>query len=243
MSSSAGTPLVLDTFASLHLGLPVYRLVQLDRAAEAVASVMNRPSLVEAKIPVGSVAAIASLTELGFRVVDTGIQLDAPSSRVASRVASEAGASTVRLARCGDRSDVEALAARTMVTSRYHLDPKIDPARASRLKSAWAGNYFEGARGQQLLVAEYEGAIAGFLQVLERDEVGTIDMIGLDPALRGTGALAGLIDGWLQRSSQLARLLVGTQASNIRSLRAYERLGFRVSATTFVLHYHSASTS
>ena len=35
-------------------------------------------------------------------------------------------------------------------------------------------------------------------------------------------------------------LLVGTQIANVPSMRAYQKLGFRVCDSSYVLHYHGA---
>ena len=111
------------------------------------------------------------------------------------------------------------------------------------MKEAWAGNYFDGKRGEGLLVAERDGTVGGFLQVLERGDAGTIDLVALDPALRGSGAFAALIRTWLVRRPAIARVVVGTQISNVRSLRAYGRVGFRVCAASYILHCHGLATT
>jgi len=49
-----------------------------------------------------------------------------------------------------------------------------------------------------------------------------------------------LVATWCAESSHLERIVVGTQISNTRSLRAYGRLGFRVCSATHVLHRHPA---
>ncbi len=157
--------------------------------------------------------------------------------RAADKPALVAGV-CIRNATLADRSEVERVAGDNLVTSRFHLDPQIEPARARRLKQAWLGNYFDGKRGERLLVAECDKAVGGFLLVLERRDVGTIDLIALDPRLRGSGAFAGLIRAWLDSAPAISRVVVGTQISNVRSLRSYCRIGFRVCATAYVLHYH-----
>jgi len=225
-----------DRFVESHLGKPVYRLTQPDRAAEALAGLAG-PFLVEARIPTEAVAEARRLTMLGFAVIDVGVQLDAPAASIRQRPA-PAGPWRIRAATAADRAAVERSAADNLVTSRFHLDPSIDPAAASRLKAAWAGNFFDGRRGERLLVVDCGGRVGGFLQTLERQDVGVIDLVALDPDMRGTGAFAGLIGTWLGEAPSIARAVVGTQASNVRSLRAYGALGFRVCGTSFVLHRH-----
>jgi hypothetical protein len=99
-------------------------------------------------------------------------------------------------------------------------------------------NFFAGRRGDRLLVADTATGVAGFLLALEQGDQGVIDLVALDPRLRGSGALGGLVASWVAAAPGLARLAVGTQLSNVRSMRAYGRMGFRVSKTTYVLHCH-----
>ena len=69
--------------------------------------------------------------------------------------------------------------------------------------------------------------------------VAVIDLIGVHPEhqRRGIGRL--LIDAALHHYQGRCRSLeVGTQGSNIPSVRLYEGLGFRLIRSGFVLHRH-----
>lgn len=240
MTTTANALLSEDRFVGAQLGFPVYRLTDATRGGEALSqAALCRPAMVEAKVPVASVGTAIGLTSLGFRVIDTGIQLDVPAVAIAATAVSTSVPWRVRDAVPADRDAVERVSGDNLITSRFHLDPQIDVERATSLKRAWAGNFFDGRRGQRLLVAETEEGVSGFLLALERGTEGVIDLVALDPVLRGSGALAGLVSAWIERAPALARLVVGTQVSNVRSLRAYNRLGFRVCAAAYVLHYHA----
>lgn len=245
MSGPSESALVRDAFSERYLGKPVYRLAQNELADEALQSLAASGSfLIEARVPAEAVETMARLTALGFRVIDTGVQLDVPAAAIRTSTTPVLVAGVViRDAVPADRLAVERVAGANLVTSRFHLDPQIDPARASRLKEAWAGNFFDGRRGERLLVAENDGGVGGLLLVLERGNVGTIDLIALDQGLRGSGAFASLIRAWLDSNPAIARVVVGTQISNVRSLRAYGRLGFRVCGAACVLHYHGDDTA
>jgi RimJ/RimL family protein N-acetyltransferase len=80
--------------------------------------------------------------------------------------------------------------------------------------------------------------VSGFLLVLERDRLGVVDLVAVEPRVRGTGAAGALVGTWRAASPHLERIVVGTQISNVRSLRAYGKLGFRVCSATHVLHRH-----
>lgn len=242
MTATADALLAEDQFVSEHLGAAVYRLMQVTRGDEALAllAAAPRPLMVEAKVPVADVATVAKLTALGFRVIDTGIQLDVPTSALRAVMPSRDRVPwRVRDAVPGDREAVERVTGDNLVTSRFHLDPQIGPERATRLKRAWVGNYFERRRGERLLVAETDQGVGGFLLTLEKGTEGVIDLVGIDPLMRGMGVLGGLLRAWIDRAPALRRLVVGTQVSNVRSLRAYNRLGFRVCGAAYALHYHA----
>lgn len=243
MNAPADRVLDRDSFTEQYVGKPVYRLAQVERAAEALRDLGNADAfLVVAKVPTTAVATTARLTALGFQIIDAGVQLDAAAGAIRATGGPDlAPELRVRAAIPADRPAVERVAAANLVTSRFHLDPQIEPASASALKRDWTGNFFDGRRGDRLLVTERNGEVGGFLLVLEHAEVGTIDLIALDPSLRGSGAFAALVHAWLDAAPAIERVVVGTQISNVRSLRAYGRLGFRVCGTAYVLHLHGGT--
>jgi len=228
-----------DPFASAQLGLSVFRLARPGDARAALESVADHPGpfMVEVKVPVEQVENVSALTALGFWLVDTGVQFGAPAATLAANAAVRSEAWRIREARPEDRPRVARVVSDNMVTSRYHLDPRIDAARATEFKRAWVENFFDGLRGQRLLLAEDDSGIRGFLLVLEAGARGVIDLIGVDPSLRGTGAVGGLISAWLAQAPHIAHVVVGTQVSNVTSMRAYGKLGFRVCGASYVLHY------
>lgn len=236
-SSEPEVPLVSDSFLTGILGKSVYRLVRVGRVRSVIDSLRQEKSwMVEAKVPVEEVNTTAALTGLGFCVIDTNVQLDCPTD--ALNMGPLSRGISIRESCRDDRSFVERVAGDNLTTSRFHSDRRIGAGLGRRIKEIWAGNYFDGCRGDDLLVAERDGAVGGFLLVLERDSVGIIDLIALDPTLRGSGAVGALIACWLRRAPAIRRVVVGTQIANTRSLRAYGKMGFRVRGAAHVLHRH-----
>jgi ribosomal protein S18 acetylase RimI-like enzyme len=138
----------------------------------------------------------------------------------------------------GDRQAVEDIARKSFLYSRFHLDPAFSRAVADRIKAEWAGNFFHGQRGDHMVVAEVAGAVRGFLQLLQDEpERMTIDLIAVAEDVRGRGVASAMM-GYAMRACRARTLRVGTQAANLASLRLYENLGFRVIATSYVLHRH-----
>lgn len=231
----------IDPFLGDLLDKTVYRLADPRRASEAIAAAGQDGSwMIETKVPVDAVDVLAVLCDLGFHVIDTNVQLDSPAAglELCSSLPDEV---EVRDTRSEDRSAVERVASENLVLSRFHLDGRIGIEQGRRIKRAWAGNYFEGRRGDRLLVVDNNGSVGGFLLVLQHGSLGVIDLVALEPALRGRGVLGALIHAWLTKTPAIDRVMVGTQIANVGSLRAYGKLGFRVCGSTHVLHCHGTS--
>ncbi len=227
-----------DAFLERCLERPVYRLHLLTAASRAIAEARARRSwMIEARVPVDQIEALALLTAQGFRIIDTNVQLDCLSESLTVAVRSPDDW-RIRMAQPSDRGTVQEIAALHLTTSRLHLDPRLGGQLAARVKREWVGNFFNAQRGDHLFVVDTPGGVRGFLLVLERDTIGVIDLVALEPGIRGTGVAGALLDSWRAASPHVERIVVGTQISNVRSLRAYGKLGFRVCTATHVLHRH-----
>lgn len=227
-----------DEFLGQCLGRPVFRLQSAAAAPAALAAARAHGDwMIEARVAVEDVGALARLTAVGFRVIDTNVQLDCAPAALAS-VAISSDRWRIRRAEAADRDVVRELCAAQMTTSRFHLDPRIGAEASARVKRDWVGNFFDGKRGDRLYVVDARDHVAGFLLVLERGTLGVIDLIAVEPRVRGTGAAGALVAVWRNDCPLLERIVVGTQISNTRSLRAYGKLGFKVCGATYVLHRH-----
>jgi ribosomal protein S18 acetylase RimI-like enzyme len=231
-SESTLTP---DVWLSGIFGYPALR-VGADPTGSPLSKLDARqPFFAYAKLDVSEVSRLATLTDAGFRVVDTALTFDG--------VISGTPGSHVRFARPEDRAQVARIAGSAFRYSRFHLDPRVPAGVADAIKSSWAANYFDGNRGDGMVVAERDGKVAGFLQLLRapQDRL-IIDLIGVDPVLQGQGlgremilhaARHGIGDNRIP-----AIITVGTQAANIPSVRLYESLGLRLRSAQYVAHHH-----
>lgn len=201
---------------------------------------VSEPVFAYAKVPAADIAAVWRLADAGFRVVDTAISFD---GRITG-----AAVDGIRFAAPEDRESVAHIAATAFRYSRFHLDPFVPRAVADAIKSTWAMNYFEGKRGDGMVVAERDGHVVGFLQLLwaSPDRL-VIDLIGVEPEYQGRSigrsmilyaALRGTGDGRTPTA-----MTVGTQAANGPSIRLYESLGFRLNAAQYVMHSHGTVTT
>jgi ribosomal protein S18 acetylase RimI-like enzyme len=192
-----------------------------------------------AKVPTARVDQTRALANAGLHVVDVNVTFECPPD--GPDVA--APGVRVRDAHPEDSADLLAIASSCFVYSRFHLDPHVPAGIADAVKRAWVDSYLHSRRGERLLVVEAEGRPAGFLAVLAAPGHGrlarVIDLVGVDKSCQGRGLGKALVSTFLRscrESGTLAR--VGTQAANIPSMRLYERCGFHIAATAYVLHAH-----
>ena len=191
-----------------------------------------------AKIAATDPGEVEALQRMGFRVVDTALTLDV------ERVIARASSVRVRFATQADKAGVQAIAGSAFRYSRFHLDPRVPKALADKVKWSWAGNWFDGGRGDGMVVAEDANrALAGFLLLRwgSREHL-AIDLVAVDQRSERKGLASAMI-GFAQANGtgdlrKPRGMVVGTQAANIGSLRLYESLGFRMREAKYVLHHH-----
>ncbi len=196
----------------------------------------KKPVFVYAKVPVSPIGQAARLEERGFHLVDTAVAF--------VKSIGEEGhcpcAHDLRFARPEDEQQVADVARCSFSFSRFHRDQAFSRDAADDLKAQWARNYFIGKRGDAMVVAEADGVVAGFLQLLcNRDsKVLTVDLIAVDPRFQRMGCAAEMLRYAENQLEGFETIKVGTQLANKPSLRLYEGLGFRISDAHYVFHYH-----
>lgn len=225
-----------DSFLTGHLKRPSYSLAQGsctsdDFSAEFHAALENQEAFVTGKVSCKNVAAAAKLCAAGFYPADVNLTLEAPLADI------RGNADVARPAKPGDRSDVLALAGKSFTCSRFHRDPNIPEAIAHKIKRAWADNFFQGQRGDSLIVAKAQGKVAGFLLLLHHENILTIDLIAVDEAWRRHGLAQSMIARSVKEFPHVKTIRAGTQAANISSLRFYRKLGYQPTDSTMVFHY------
>lgn len=217
-----------DIWLSERLGKPAFR------AAGTPENLPRGPAFVDVKVDAADTARLLQFQAAGFGVIDVNVQL----VRDAGPLPPPTGSS--HFAGREDEAGVRAIAAEAFVFDRFHRDPNIGDAAASRIKADWAGNFFTGGRGKWMVVAGDPGKPEGFLQLLSgaEDEV-IIDLIATGLPTRGKGHARDMIAFAAAHClSGRVRLRVGTQIANAPSLALYESMGFRVASAAYVLHLH-----
>ena len=194
----------------------------------------GRPFFVQSRVAVLDLQGIRLLQKGGLFLVDTNVVLEKnmePDWKPAQDT-------VVRLADAGDEESVRRIAANSFSVDRFHIDPEVGQDVADALQGAWAANYFKGARGDWMGVAEISGRVVGFLSLLLAPDLATIDLIAVEEAAQGRGAGRALV-GFAQQSHPVVpSLRVGTQAANAASIRFYNRCGFQYQKADYIFHLH-----
>ncbi len=201
----------------------------------------ERGVFVDVKLPTVAVEWVAAYQQQQFRLIDTNIVFVTPAVTPDVSSTSASTQITYRFATPSDATPVKTMARASFVYNRFLIDPKVPPAAGLKTRSAWVGNYFLGTRGTDLVVAEHQGKIVGFLLLIKREATLTIDLIAVDQAFQKQGIAMQLVAFAQQSIPNIDRWRVGTQVSNIPSMRFYEKLGFSIESTKYVLHYVDAA--
>ncbi|MBM3492285.1 MAG: GNAT family N-acetyltransferase [Alphaproteobacteria bacterium] len=171
------------------------------------------------------------LAEHGFRRIETLVTFErstaAPPPAVypVERATREDGHEAIAIARSAFRYD------------RYHADPLVPNAAADRLKGAWVANSLAG-RAEAVLVARWDGRVAGFVTLMQTAEAGVIDLVATAPAAQGRGIGRALVAASLAFvAGRRPRLRVATQADNVASQRLYRGCGFAEVARQATYHW------
>ncbi len=211
---------------------------RLKKKPHASVTLGKKPGFYYAKVPTSDIRSVQALQRAGFYVVDTNVTYERLS--VSSRSPATRKGLQIRLAQDADYQTAQDIAARCFHTSRFHLDPGIKRELAHRIKREWVRSYARGLRGDALMVAEWKGRIVGFLALISspKEKVQTVDLIGIAPEYQRQGFAQALLERWMTNSKRFEHLRVGTQVANTVSVRLYEKLGFRLRESAYVLHAH-----
>ncbi|WP_085906786.1 GNAT family N-acetyltransferase [Kiloniella majae] len=239
---SARFSLTQDGWLSTVLGKQVYSLRLSDdglEIGELEANLEAVDSFTSIKLPADDIPPSVMLQSIGFKQIDTALTF-CSSKSIEEKI------TNVRIALPDDKERVAEVAGQVFTTSRFHLDPLISNSKADEIKYLWAENYFHGKRGDTMLIAEdHQNKIQGFCQVIfTPDNNAVIDLIGVSEETRGKGFGTQMISYlWQQKpfNKPLEKIIVGTQAANIKAVNFYENTGFRLIKAQNILHYSSSS--
>ena len=224
-----------DIFISNVLGVPTWKVVLPKKLCVKMLG-NEKDSFFYAKSKTEDIESLIRLQSLGFQLIDTNLLFEwIPLNKMNPL---EIGFEyETRFAKSSDRSEVERIASNNFFYSRFHLDPKIPNRFANEIKKQWASNFFQGIRGDSMVVSVFRDQAVGFCQVFYQEEKIYIDLIAVDSDHQRKGLAASMIK-FIALENLGSVFRVGTQVSNLPSIRTYEKIGFRISDSYYTLHYH-----
>ena len=217
---------------------------------EAVLShVPQHPSaMYYAKVETAEVDKVRELQQAGFYVVDVNVLFGRnPSTPLQNSPRSSSSTLVIDRIQPAHHSSVLEIASSCFQFSRFHLDPFIPKEVAHRIKQEWVRNYLRKVRGDELYVALQDQKVVGFLAALsterEKRRIRIIDLIGVHKVFQNQGVGRALVEFFVQDDKAKSDWLeVGTQVANLPSMRLYERCGFSMTKSLYVMHLHTGKS-
>ncbi|MDN0089119.1 dTDP-4-amino-4,6-dideoxy-D-galactose acyltransferase [Yersinia nurmii] len=207
-------------------------------------------ALVQAKIPAHRLDWVDALNPLGFRLVESEIDLSLPIGTETASVVDHSGTATssafpdmlaagsVRIATELDIPQLRSAAASAFALSRFRA-PWYEPQDSGRFYALWAEKAVLGTFDHQcLLVVDSHNQAIGFVTLRSlQDGSARIGLLAAFPGAAGQGIGTKLMSAakqWCQHHG-LQRLHVATQMSNVAALRLYIRSGASIESTAYWL--------
>lgn len=238
--------IVLDDWLTKILKKDVYQLVvdeELlgkvgDKASgkyKSLQELQSRSVFIYAKVSTEALPAVKFLEQQGFHLIDTNATFEKPIAKIPDYT----GNSIVRFTLPEDQQQVVELARDSFTYSRFHLDNAIPHEVSNKLRAEWAKNYYAGLRGDAMVVALTDGAIAGFLLLIySKDGPLIIDLIAVAETQRRKGIAKDMITWAEYQCKGFDNIRVGTQLANLPSIKLYEGMGFKLTEAQYTFHYH-----
>lgn len=137
----------------------------------------------------------------------------------------------------GERCRLHSLAVQSAICSRFVRDPNFDQNQVRMLFHLWLDKALLST-GQQVMLSEVEGALAGMITVELNDADAQVGLLAVDPDYRGHGLGSQLLEGAasVAREAGLTGISVATQSRNAGACGLYAKNGFVLKETTWIYH-------
>ena len=195
-------------------------------SSSASASVSITEGFVYTKISTQDLTTLNTLVREGFNLVEISTLFE-QQSPVQNHITSK---NNIGLVELEEKEAILAIAENAFITSRFYQDTRIPHDTASKIKKDWVSNYFSGKRGDNLIVARIDKEVAGFLLLIKNT---TIDLIAVSPKYYRQGIGSSMITF---ANQAIGLLKAGTQLNNHGSIAMYQKCGFLLTQSHFVLH-------
>lgn len=179
---------------------------------------------------------VQSMEKVGFLLMDSQVTYRCdllkpiPSASVVTRPV-----------RPDEAETVAALSAKSFrgYGGHYHADERLERARCDEVYSSWAARSCVSREvADEVLVAEREDQLGGFVTLKLKASEGEVPLYGVASAFHGQGIGGGLITAalywFLER--KIETVTISTQITNIHSQKVLLRLGFEPSRYFYTFH-------
>ena len=133
----------------------------------------------------------------------------------------------IREAQSVDLLKIKALARLDHIESRFFKDSNFDKNISEKLFELWIDRNVR-SESSVILICKIESEIAGYIAINYENNIGVIELIGVDPKFRGKGIGVNLILASIDwfKNKNVDSVNVVTQGTNIPALRMYIKSGF-----------------
>ncbi len=143
-----------------------------------------------------------------------------------------------QFSKLSDKEDILSIAKEAFKYSRFQIDKRIPKNIFNKIQSAWISNFFKGNRGTHLVVAKKNDITAGFLLIVAKNKKMLIDLIATSKKFQRIGVASSMINFAINNISfKNFEIEVGTQKKNRKSVKFYEKNGFKKKSELAVYHY------
>ena len=123
--------------------------------------------------------------------------------------------------------------------SRFFRDKKIPKRLAIDFKKKWLNNFFTGKRGNKLYVIKKGNKVIGYLLLLIRKNIASIDLINIKKNFRKKGLAKEMINKFFIDNPKIKFLKAGTQSKNKNAINFYKSLGMKLIQRKSIYHLHT----
>ena len=227
-----------DQWLSSVLKIDCFNLLEYRDTLKSELSNLMSPNLVSIFVNGSDSANIGKFEKLGFYFVDTNIQFSALREEV--QIKKRIPNHKIRFHNPKDKNDVIKIASNSFRSNRFSRDPNIEKNYSNKVKEEWVSNFFSGNRGDYLIISENQGKVSGFLLLLKQDNKLVIDLIAVSEEFRGIGLAKDLISFAIYNPNlKYDYISVGTQGSNLYSLKLYNSINLSTLSVKYIYHRHA----
>jgi len=223
-----------DVF-NIQLCINDNQTIDLDTIFNSLSNYLKQDSFIYIKIPSQYIEIVQLFEKIGFRIADTNVIYE----KKVNLSSINSKNYNLRFSILKDKQQVSHIAKNNFIFSRFHQDNFFSKEISDIIKYKWVENYFLGKRGDCMIVAHDNDTIIGFLLLILKDKVITIDLIAVDLRFQKQGIGKNMIKYAENNLKGFKFLKVGTQIINRPSISLYENMGFKMTDANYVLHFHN----